>query len=678
MRLFVTGIFRIFNVLGCFCVFGLILAQLVILPECAWGKNPAEVWNLEALKTPPVAKWSAVTEKVSENGENESVKKILVQKVWYTGEPFRGKDTRVFAFMARPEGDGPFPGIVLVHGGGGTAFSWWAEMWAERGYAAIAMDLAGCEVLEDGSREWMMDGGPRQGDDEKFKYFEENDYREMWSYHAIANIMKAHSLLIAQPYVDADRTAATGISWGGYLTSMVAGIDDRFKVVVPVYGCGDLERNSVWTERIEQIPWPGKDRWKHFFDPIQYVGNAKCRICFMAGTDDFAYPLDIHYNTYKKVRQAEVRLEVHMPHGHRQGADVPEIMTYIDSVILGTTGLPSVGELKWTRNEDGTISVSAPIVRNSSAAVSAKLHYTTDVGGYISTKWTNREWKELQAEIVRAENDEKDGKNAKNDTVYAQIPKEIAELTPLRVFLEVSTADGQRMSSHYAFCKPIPKPNFEAVPENGILLFGRNSAGELVNRFRDMSGGPVNWKVEDDTLISTKVEKGLMNNNHIHSDVDFRDARIHAEFQLPERGDGNSGLYIHGLYEMQILNSVHARDVNKLDAGAFYLFAPPITLASMPGGEWQSYDIIYRAPRRDENGKIVEKGRMTAWLNGLLVQDNFEFEDARSQWHPMRRQDTDHIRAKWEHQKKTGFAPLFLQDHNNATKFRNVWIVPMD
>ncbi len=658
----------IIQILGIFSVFVLVLAQITLLPGSAWGKNPAEVWNLEALKTPPAAEWSAVTEKTV---ENESVKKVLIQKVWYSGEPFNGKDTRVFAFVARPEGDGPFPGIVLVHGGGGTAFSWWAEMWAKRGYAAIAMDLAGNEVLDNGSSKRLEDGGPGQSDGVKFAYFEETNYREMWSYHAIANIMKAHSLLLAQPYVDANRTATTGISWGGYLTSMVAGIDDRFKAVVPVYGCGDLERNSVWTERIEQIPWPGKDRWKHFFDPIQYVGNAKCRICFMTGTDDFAYPLEIHYNTYKKVRQAEVRLEVHMPHGHGQGADVPEIMTYIDSVLLGTPELPSVGELKWTRNENGTISVLAPILRNPSAAVSAKLHYTTDVGGYVGTKWTIRKWNELPAEIVKAENNGK-------YTVSALIPKEIADLDPLRVFLEVSTADGQKMSSHYAFCKTVPKPNFEAVPENGILLFGRNSAGELVNRFLDMSGTPAQWKVENDTLVSTKVENGLANNNHIHSDIDFRDARIHAEFQLPKRGDGNSGLYIHGLYEMQVLNSVHARDVNKLEAGAFYLFSAPRTLASMSGGEWQSYDIIYRAPRRDENGKIVEKGRMTAWLNGLLVQDNFEFEEARSQWHPMRRQETDHIRAKWEHQKKTGFAPLFLQDHNNETKFRNVWIVPMD
>ncbi|MBQ2819974.1 MAG: DUF1080 domain-containing protein [Thermoguttaceae bacterium] len=632
----------------------LFLAAGILSANVTFARNPAEVWNLDELKKVPSAQW---TEPVEKEGD------ILSQKVWYAGEEFNGKETRTFAFFARPKGDGPFPGIILVHGGGGTAFREWTELWAREGYAALAMDLAGNEVADDGKRIPLPDGGPGQSDAEKFQSFTPENYRKMWSWHAIANIMRAHSLLASLPCVDASRTAATGISWGGYLTSMIAGIDDRFKVVVPVYGCGDLAKNSIWTERLEQLPWPGMVTWQNFFDPIQYVGNAKCRVFFLAGTDDFAYPLDIHYSTFSRVPHADVRLQVHMPHGHAAGWNPREIAAYVNSVLKGTPELPALGKISWNRQPDGSITVSAPIKTNPEAAVSAKLHYSTDVGGYENSKWKIRQWDSLPAKV-----------DLPSKTISANIPEALAAQYPLRVFLEAQTHDGLTITSHYVLCKPLPKPDFKPVPKDGILLFGRNADGKLVNRFIDKNGKPANWKVENDELISTAENPS----NHIHSDCDFRDAIIHAEFKLPEKGSGNSGLYVHGLYEMQILNSANARDVNILEAGAFYRFFPPRTTAGLSGGTWQSYDIIYRAPRRDESGKIIEKGQMTAWLNGILVQDKVEFEEARSQWHPMRRQNTNLIREKWEIQKKTGYAPLFLQDHGEPTRFRNIWIKPIE
>src|SRR5258708_6182309 len=87
------------------------------------------LWDMRALSRPPAATW----------GE----RKDLLQEVYYEGEPLKGKPTRVFAYFAKPDGPGPFPGMVLVHGGGGTAFSEWALHWAKRGYAAISMNLSG-------------------------------------------------------------------------------------------------------------------------------------------------------------------------------------------------------------------------------------------------------------------------------------------------------------------------------------------------------------------------------------------------------------------------------------------------------------------------------------------------------------------------------------------------------
>lgn len=194
--------------------------------SAAEGTGP---WNLTQLKQVPAAEF----------GPSDG----LVRPVYYTGEPLQGKPTRVFAWYAQPEGNGPFPGIVLVHGGGGKAFRDWALHWAQRGYAAIAMDLAG-----NGPDGRLPDGGPDQSDENKFRPFEGSGAQDMWSYHAVAAVIRGHSLLAAQPSVDAKRIGITGISWGGYLTCLVAALDDRLKAAVPVYGCGFLADNSVWTE----------------------------------------------------------------------------------------------------------------------------------------------------------------------------------------------------------------------------------------------------------------------------------------------------------------------------------------------------------------------------------------------------------------------------------------------
>src|SRR5437588_585808 len=102
-------------------------------------------------------------------------------------------------------------------------------------WPAMSRKIAGC--LPSSSCMVVADGGPDQGDDEKFGSVDK-PVAEQWPYHAVAAVVRAHSLVRSFPEVDADRTAVTGISWGGYLTCIVAGIDPRFKAAVPVYGCG--------------------------------------------------------------------------------------------------------------------------------------------------------------------------------------------------------------------------------------------------------------------------------------------------------------------------------------------------------------------------------------------------------------------------------------------------------
>ena len=208
-------------------------------------------------------------------------------------------------------------------------------------------------------------------------------------------------------------------------------------------------------------------------------------------------------------------------------------------------------------------------------------------------------------------------------------------------------------------------------PEGAIVLLGAESALGFLSK----NGGEIDWPLEEGTLVSTR---GSERSNHIVSKWHFRDADIHVEFMVAEKGEGNSGIYIHGNYELQIFNSYGKPEISEHDQGAIYGFHKPIVNASRPVGEWQVYDIRYRAPRRDATGKITEEGSITAWLNGRKVQDNARFGEPRSVYHPYRYNTTPYLKQIWKKQLATQVGPVFLQDHDSPARFRNVWIRPLD
>ncbi len=356
---------------------GILLGLVLILsPVVAGGQQPATrftgPWDLDTLKQVPPAQW----------GEPDG----LLREVYYQGEPLDGKPTRVFAYYARPEeGDGPFPGMVLVHGGGGTAFAEWAELWARRGYAALAMDLAG----RGPGRKRLADGGPDQGHEQKFAPFTDETLRRMWTYHAVAAVVRGHSLLAARDEVDARRIGITGISWGGYLTCIVTGIDDRLKVSVPVYGCGHLDENSAWLKIFDAMPAGQRRRWIENFDPSRYLPGVRCPILFVNGSNDFAYPLDSYQKSYRQVPgRVDLRIEIAMKHSHPHGWAPKEIGLFVDSVLKG--GLPLV-RLDPIRIEGGRAEASfqaaVPVAQGA-------LSYTSDGG-----PWQQRHWHTVPAKI---------------------------------------------------------------------------------------------------------------------------------------------------------------------------------------------------------------------------------------------------------------------------------------
>jgi cephalosporin-C deacetylase-like acetyl esterase len=277
--------------------------------------------------------------------------------------------------------------MVLVHGGGGTAFREWARLWAERGYAAIAMDLAGHRPIEGENphkkenREQLPDGGPDQNVAEKFDAIDQPP-GEQWPYHAVANVLRAHSLIRSFDEVDPERTAVTGISWGGYLTCIVAGVDNRFHAAVPVYGCGFLQHHSAWEKQFAQMSPAQRKRWQMLWDPSQYLPAVSMPILFINGTNDFAYPLDSYMKSYDAVPgEKQIRVTVKMRHSHPAGWAPQEIGLFIDQHLKGGKPLAVVGAPKVERGKV-KVSISGP-----AKPASAAIHWTTDDGPMNERDW---------------------------------------------------------------------------------------------------------------------------------------------------------------------------------------------------------------------------------------------------------------------------------------------------
>jgi dienelactone hydrolase len=309
--------------------------------------------------------------------------------------------------------------MLLVHGGGGKAFPEWAQLWAERGYVALAMDTAG--QGPDGQR--LPDGGPPQSDESKFRDFGPGEVKEMWTYHAVAAVVRGHSLLAAQAEVDAGRIGITGISWGGYLTCIVTGIDGRLKASVPVYGCGFLHENSVWLGSFAKMSPEQEARWTSNFDPSRYLAGVGCPILFMNGTNDFAYPLDSYQKSYRLVPgRTDSCIRVRMPHGHAEGWTPKEIGLFVDSVLTGGAPLPRIGEMETVGGKAAAaFSATVPIVKG-------ELHHAVATGA-----WQQREWKSVEAQVS-------DGK------VSADLPGD----RPLVYFLSITDGRGALASTPHA------------------------------------------------------------------------------------------------------------------------------------------------------------------------------------------------------------------------------------
>ncbi len=194
-------------------------------------------------------------------------------------------------------------------------------------------------------------------------------------------------------------------------------------------------------------------------------------------------------------------------------------------------------------------------------------------------------------------------------------------------------------------------------PSDAVVLFD----GKDLSRFRGERSPEPKWKLENGIMETTP-------SGGIFSNTEFADCQLHVEWASPSevkgegQGRGNSGVYLMGRYEIQVLDCYRNKTYPNGQCGAFYGHSAPLVNACRKPGEWQAYDIIFHAPKKLADG-TVKPGSFTVLHNGVLIQDQTPVGGEPTTAAPL--------------QGLVEKGPLYLQDHGNPVRYRNVWIRPL-
>ncbi|MCM4168010.1 DUF1080 domain-containing protein [Arenibacter sp. H213] len=214
--------------------------------------------------------------------------------------------------------------------------------------------------------------------------------------------------------------------------------------------------------------------------------------------------------------------------------------------------------------------------------------------------------------------------------------------------------------------KPVPpviksNASFKEPPSDAIVLFGGDN---LDNWISSKDSTNAKWQLNSEGSMTVANKTG-----DIQTVQNFGSIQLHLEWKSPadiqgeKQSRGNSGVFLQGLYEVQILDNNSNDTYVNGQVGSVYKQHTPLAMASVPSGEWNSYDIIYHAPEFNENGGKTKSGTITVIHNGILIQDHVEIKGT-----------TPYV--GWPKNPSHGKGPLRLQDHgdNSRVGFRNIWV----
>lgn len=344
-----------------------------------YKEEKAQVLALADLVDPPKLKNAASAPESIQSGD--------MKTIYFDALDYEGKPTRVYAWIGIPASaskEKPVPGIVLVHGGGGTAFDTWVKKWTAKGYAAISIAVEGqTDQKNTGkngkpSKGWQQHAwpGPARngiyGDSDK-------PLKDQWMYHAVANTILGNSLMHSLPMVDSKKIGVMGISWGGVITSTVIGIDHRFAFAIPTYGCGNLaEAENQYGRALgnNQI-------YRQVWDPMVRIDSVTTPTLWLSWPGDQHFPLDKQAASYTAAPgDRMVSLIPGMKHSHGAGWNPEDSYAFADSVVETGKAWASQSFIEVQNNK------CKAIFSSTKAIDKAILVSTTDTGITGDRKWS--------------------------------------------------------------------------------------------------------------------------------------------------------------------------------------------------------------------------------------------------------------------------------------------------
>ncbi len=243
------------------------------------------------------------------------------------------------------------------------------------------------------------------------------------------------------------------------------------------------------------------------------------------------------------------------------------------------------------------------------------------------------------------------------------------------IALQLHTGDDLFMQFKDIFVRTVPDPQAAVVdpgpagtpPSDALVLFNGRDLSEWATGDGKLTG----WTVKDGVILTTAQRESPEQKKSwdLRSKRKFGSAQIHLEYNIPlmasatSQARGNSGVYIQGRYEVQVLDSFNNPTYPHGSNAALYGYFPPLVNASRPPEQWQTYDMIFHAPKCDAQGTLAEPGRLTLFHNNVLVQD--------------------HVPVVPRRGCSAEPGPLLLQDHYHPAvtqtpmKFRNIWVRPL-
>jgi hypothetical protein len=205
--------------------------------------------------------------------------------------------------------------------------------------------------------------------------------------------------------------------------------------------------------------------------------------------------------------------------------------------------------------------------------------------------------------------------------------------------------------------KVTPGTNPGEAPSDAIVLFD----GKDLSKWSTLAGADAKWDVADGSFT---VAKGT---GDIKTKQTFGDIQLHIEWRAPSvvigegQGRGNSGIFLQERYELQVLDSYESVTYSNGQAGSMYKQSIPLVNACRKPGEWQTYDVIYNAPRFSENGRVIVPAYITVIHNGVIIQNHTQINGPTE------------FRGQPVYQSH-GKASIKLQDHGNPVSYRNIWV----